>query len=597
MRNRISWCVCAISLTVFAQEPPPWDPASYPDAEGFEARKQIVLEGLAKGGLDKWRRGYFAGGDPGKYLPGHAMAKLMLNPEDPEPAKYMNDNRSYKEQYHFSVVNWSRFWPLYGDQILTDETKAKWAERQKRYNYLSPGGTENHKTMWWTSALVLPHYSGVGTNHKSKEETLKRAKDILHAYVKGLYMAGQGEWDSSTYLMFDINGLLNIADFSPDEEAKLLARAGLDYLIAAYALKYTDGVYTAPNQRGYARAPFRSIADATGYVWWGGNKELTSDDTGAFRYTIHPITSSWKPGRVIHQLATKTLKGLPAEQRNSKANYWHGQGLTPKPGASHESVYLHPRFTMGSLWDQHASQHSRFQIAVSSSEGAVVFTGGHPRKSDHNGRKTGLGFRDGTGRFLQSAQSGPVYLAMVRAPEDEEHAYAYFTVPDSMAEQEPKSVGVWKVFDVEGVQVAVRALTGEVTLGTTIPDKKGRTKPLLKMPGHNTGFVVWVLESDENLETKLNAVQVDASSFEEKGQVKVSVPDVTTLDATFRPDPNGDNHGSRAASVTVDGEVVDLKQWDIYSGPFVKQTPGIVTISDGTESFTIDFTGDLPVYK
>ncbi len=597
MRIRISLLPLFFGTLVAAEEPAPWSPESYPDQEGFNARKQIVLEGLAKGGLDKWRRGYFAGGDPGKYLPGHAMAKLMLNPDDPEPGKYMNDNRSYKEQYHFSVVNWARFWPLFGDQVLTDDTKAKWAERQKRYNYLSPGGTENHKTMWWTSAAVLPLYSGVGTNHKSKEETLARAKAILHEYVKGLFMAGQGEWDSSTYLMFDINGLLNIYDFSEDEEAKLLARAGLDYLIAAYALKYTDGVYTAPNQRGFARVPYKSIADATGYVWWGGSKQLTSEDTGAFRYTLHPITSNWKPGRVIHNIATRNLEGLPVEQRNSKANYWHGQGLPPKPGHSHETVYVHPRFTIGSLWNQHASQHTRFQIAVSSSSGAVVFTGGHPRKSDHNAQKTGIGYRDGTGRFVQSAQSGPVYLSMVRAPEDEEEAYAYFTIPDMFAETEPTSIGKWKVFDVEGVQVAVRALWGEVVTGTTKPDKRGRTTPLLKMPGHDTGFLVWVLEDANDLEQKLASVSIDMAAFEGKGRVIVTVPEVTRIHATFNPDPNGDNHGSRAAKVTINEEEVDLKRWDIYGGPFVKQTPGLVTISDGTESFTIDFTGDLPVYR
>jgi hypothetical protein len=579
----------------FGAEPKPWEPESYPDAEGFETRKQVVLEGVANGGLDKWRRGYFAGGDPGKYLPGHAMAKLLVNPEDPEPAQYMNDSRSYKEHYHFAVVNWARFWPLFGDTQLTEDTKAKFAERMKRYNYLSPGGTENHKTMWWTSANVLPHFTGVGTNSKSKEETLAQAKEILRDYVKGLFMAGQGEWDSSTYMMFDVNGLLNIYDFSPDAESRLMAQAALDVLMAGYALKYTDGVYTGPNQRGYAKGPYESIADQTGYVWWGGHKQLTADDTRAFRYTIHPITSTWRPGRVISNLATRNVEGLPAEQRNSKANYWHGQGLPPKPGASHETVYIHPRFTLGSLWDQHASQHTRFQLAVTSSKGAVVFTGGHPRKSDHNGKKVGMGFRDGTGRFVQSAQSGPVYLCMVRAPEEEEHDYAYFTVPEGFLE--PATVGSWKVFDVEGVQVAVRALTGDVTTGTTPPDKKGNTSPLLKMPGRNTGFLLWVLEDSTDLKEKLESVTLDASAYETTGKVLVEVPGVTSMTATFQPDPNGDNHGSRAAKVVIDGQPVVLSDWPIYGGPFIHQTPGVVSISDGREGFTIDFTGELPEYK
>ena len=70
MRIRISFAALFLGAAVSAQEPEPWSPESYPDLDGFNARKQIVLEGLAKGGLDKWRRGYFAGGDQLIYLGG-----------------------------------------------------------------------------------------------------------------------------------------------------------------------------------------------------------------------------------------------------------------------------------------------------------------------------------------------------------------------------------------------------------------------------------------------------------------------------------------------------------------------------------------------
>ncbi len=234
---------------------------------------------------------------------------------------------------------------------------------------------------------------------------------------------------------------------------------------------------------------------------------------------------------------------------------------------------------------------------VSRSNGALQFSGGHPRKSDHTGKKTGTGFRDGTGRFVQSVQSGPVYLSLVRAPEDEEQAYAYFTVPDELAAEEPKSIGLWKVYDVEGIQVAVRALEGEITLGTTIPDKKGRSKPLLKMPGHNSGFLLWVLEDDSDLEAKLAAVKLDASAWQKDSILSVVIPDVVKMGVSFNPAPKGDNHGNRAAHATINGELIDLKSWPIFSGPFVTQEPGLLRISDGNESYQIDFRGELPVYK
>lgn len=572
---------------------PVWSPASFPDEEGFQTRRQLVIEGVANRNLSQYRRGFFARGDPGKYLPLHAMAKLILDPDDRDSRHYMNDDRSYREHYHFAAVNWSRFLGLF-PEIITEETRGRYREMMRGYNYLNPTGTENHRTQWWTSANVLPHLVDSGTNNLSREETLRRAKETLRNYTRGLFAAGKGEWDSSTYLMFDVNGLLNIYDFSPDEEARLLARAALDWKIAAYALKYTDGIFTAPNQRGFAHAPFASIADQTGFVWWGGNLGLTPAQTREFRYAMHAVTSSWRPNVILTNIATRNVEGLPVEQRNTKPNYWHGHNTTPRPGATHETVYIHPRFTLGSLWNGHASQHSRFQIAVSSSAGAVSFTGGHPRRSDHNNIKTGIGFRDGISRYLQSVQSGPVYLAMARAPADEEHAFTFFTVPSGM---EPSSVGDWSVFDVEGIQVAVRPLLGENVPGATPEDRRGNTEPLLTFPGHDSGFLVWVLDSGEDLEAKLAAVQLDAGEFVEQGRVRVRVPGVTEMDVTFNPDPDGDLHGNRAARAVINGEEINLADWNIYGGPFVHQTPGVLTVSDGREAFRITFTRDLPVYE
>lgn len=589
----MSFLLSGVTMSNADEAIPVYLSATFPDEEGFQARRQVLIEGVATGDLGRWRRGFFTGGDPGKYLPLHAMAKLILDPEDPEPARYMNDNRSYREHYHFAALNWTRFWGLF-PEVITDDIRARYIQQMHAYNYLNQGGTENHKTQWWTSANVLPHLLNAGTNRLSPEETLRRAHQILLNYVRGLFAAGKGEWDSSTYLMFDAHGLMNIYDFSPNEEARLLARAGLDWKIAAFALKYTDGIFTAPNQRGFAEFPFQSISDQTGFLWWGGNRELTAQDTRHFRYAMHAATSSWRPNEIITNIATRNLVGLPAEQRNSKPNYWHGHNAEPRPGQSHETVFLHERFTMGSLWNAHASQHSRFQIAVSTGNGAVSFTGGHPRRSDHTSRKTDIGFRDGNGRFVQSVQRGPVFLAMARAPEEEEHAYTFFTIPEG---REPREIGGWQVFDVEGIQVAVRPLLGETVRGQTPPDRRGNTQPLLTFPGHDSGFLVWVLDSAEDLEARLAAVELDASAFLASGRVSVRVPEVTEIVATFNPDPNGDLHGNRAADAVIDGERVNLADWPIYGGPFVQQTPGVLTVSDGRNAFRIDFTGDLPVYS
>ncbi|MFP4053188.1 MAG: hypothetical protein ACLFV7_04915 [Phycisphaerae bacterium] len=336
-----------------ADKAPASSPTTYPDEKGFRARSQKVIEALSDEDLGKWRRGWFSrGGDPAKYLIGAAMARLLADPSDEQARKYMNDDRTYKEHYHFGTVNWARFNPLFAQSVLTGDTREKFTEAGFRYgSYSSPRGTENHKVMWWTSANVLPYYTGKGLSRRSVEATLKHAKKQLREYVKGLYHAGQGEWDSSTYLMFDVNGMLNIYDFSKDPESRLLAKAALDWYTTGYALKYTDGVFCAPNQRGYAPAPIKKIADQTGYLWWDTHKNISPDDLENARYTLHAITSSYRPNKVITRIARKQLPALPAEFRNTKPNYWHGLSQKPTPGVMKESVYLSEHYTMGSLWN------------------------------------------------------------------------------------------------------------------------------------------------------------------------------------------------------------------------------------------------------
>lgn len=568
------------------------DPATYPDAEGFADRRARLVRALAEGSLDRWRRGFFAGGDPGKYLPPHAMAKLLVNADDPEPRQYMNDDRSYREHYHFAAVNWARFYPLYGEKILNDQTKARFAEQQRKFAYLGQGGTENHKTMSWTSAAVLPWYTGAGTDNLSKDETLDRAKQRLREYVKGLYYAGQGEWDSSTYLAFTVDGLLNIYDFSKDEEARLIARAGLDLLVSGYALKYTDGVFCAPNQRGFAAAPHASIADHLGYLWWGSSNTPTPEQMYNFRHAIHAMTSTWRPNGVITNIARKKLESLPGEQRNSKANYWHGQGIEPRAGASHESVWVTPHLTMGSLWDAHASQHTRFMIVAADKNGGKVFSGGHPRRSDHTGKKTDLGHADGTGRYVQSVQVGPTYLCMAMTPENETPAYTYFRYPDDL---EPRRVGEWYVFDVGESRIAVRGVGAAGALAQTEPEAKGPRLKLIRFDGQRSGFLA--ITGDRSLDDQLAKVRLDASRYAADGIVSYVTPDGRSLSATFNPDPAGDRHGDRAANVTIDGRPVRLDDWHIYDGPWVNQTPGVLSVNDGRDGFVIDFTGELPVYK
>ena len=583
-----------------ADTAPASSPTTFPE-DGWAERRQNVLEGVADNNLQTWRRGFFTGGDPGKYLPGHAMAKLLIGQEDPDIVRLYNDDRSVREHYHFAAHNWGRFLPIFGEHILTEEKQQELAQRAAAYTaYHSGGGTENHVTQWRTQLPVLPHYLvGNGSiGRRSKDDVLNVGKEWLRGYVRGIFAAGNGEWDSSTYIIYTMNGLMNIYDFSPDEEVRLMAKAGLDWFATAYALKYRDGIFAAPQQRGFAARPHASNTDQTGYLWFGSNAEITPRDTRGWRYTLHAITSAYRPNRVIVDLAQKNLPGLPATFHNTKPNYWGTSG-TPRPSLHHETVHLGETYTLSSLWNLHGGQISRMSLIIDSPNGGVAFSGGHPRRSDHEGTKTGIGFADGTGRFTQTAQYKDALISLSHAPEGEEHQYAYFRMEEGY-DLSPTEIGgqTWWTIRVADTFVGVLPITdGEPEI--TTHGEGRRQARFLRIPGRTAGFVLQVLENmdDDEATAALERAALDTGNLAENLELAYTTPAGDTVRMRFNPDPNGDRHGHRAAHTEINGERFELGQRPVFDGPFVHQADGVLRVNNGREGFEIDFTGDLPVYR
>lgn len=583
-----------------AEEAPASSPTTYPDEEGFLARRDTVFTGVAQQNLESYRRGYFSGGDPGKYLPGHAMAKLVMGVEDPNIARFMNDNRSYREHYHFASLNWGRFLPLFGDAVLTEETQQRLAEAAFRYSaYIQGGGTENHVTQWRTSLPVLPHFlqGGRGLGHQSKEATLRQGKEWLRNWVQGLYAGGQGEWDSSTYLIFTFNGLLNIYDFSPDEEVRAIARAGLEFLAVQYALKYRDGVFTAPNQRGFPTASHSTHTDETGYLWFGSSLDVQPEMTRGWRYTSHAGTSSWRPNIVLTNLARKNLPDLPVTFQNSKPNYWGTNG-SPRASVYHETVYLSTHYSLGSLWNGHGSQINRMHLVAEGENGAYVFHGGHPRRSDHNGQIQNVGYHDGNGRYEQFAQMDSTLVLFARSPEKEENPHVFFTLAPGSSDRIERDG--WHFIQAGQTYLALYPL-GENVREEEVTAGRRNIRQAVLIDGANAGFVLETSDASRHddfasfQEAILESFQIQVEDAE-KGILSVVNLEGRKLDYAFNP-AEDNRHGNRPAKVSIDGEAIEFGNWAVYDGPYVQQRDGVLRVTDGEQGYAIDFTGDLPVFS
>lgn len=517
------------------------------------------------------------------------MAKLLLDPEDADARKFMNDDRAPREHYHFAALNWARFLPLFG-AILEPRTRETLANQAGSYNdYLNPKGTDNHRTQSLFAANVLPFYlDGGRIAGKERDDALKTAKEQLRAYVKGLYAWGQGEWDSPTYMTFALHGLLNIYDFSKDPETRRIAAAGIDWFVASYALKYRNGIYTGPNQRGYYDRPVSSISDMTGWLWW--DAPVPADRLHTFYYAMHPATSSWRPNAVLVDIARKKLPGLPVTQLNSKPNYWYGQQIPAVTNTYPETLHIGKNFTMGSIWRGFGSQITRFQLVADGADGPLALTGGHPRKSDHTGKKLDeLTFRDGGGRYDQSAQLDGLYLCISRIPDDESEKYTFVSIPDGVT---PEKIGGDWVFRMGEAWVGVIPFTKSSELldaGIATP----KAPRILRFPGAPSGFAIVAADAgrfagiEDFSKWMKSEYRFDLSRFDRGLEVGIHHHS-RELGVAWDPKNNGI---ARARGFPI-------PQADkIFSGPFVSLESSVLSVSNGGTGYEIDFSGDLPIYR
>jgi len=351
------------------------------------------------------------------------------------------------------------------------------------------------------------------------------------------------------------------------------------------------------------------ITDQTGWLWWGSNRKITPPETKNFLYTIHAITSGWRPNQVLCNIATKNLPELPFEVRGAKANYWYGQGITPQANVYQESLYVAKHFTLGSLWTGFGGQMTRFQLVADGPDGGIVFTGGNPRKSDHTGKILDeLTYEDGNGRYDQSAQVGSSYVSISDIPETESLAYSFFSIPDGASK--PVLHGKWWVMQAGETFVGVYPLSGKGGIGESEMDevqkaaaenerKHGRapqgTFPILRFEGRHTGFILEAADTGrypslDAFTKALAAVRVDDSQFESALAVGYTNLDGKNIEVQYQ---NGQSHVKAA----VDGKPVVFENWNVYESPCVSEKDSTLTVNDGREGFVVDFTGALPVYK
>ncbi|MFW5840818.1 MAG: hypothetical protein ACOCZE_09575, partial [Planctomycetota bacterium] len=151
--------------------------------------------------------------------------------DDEYRAKFLEGAKTWTEQDPYRRPH-----PVHGKG---DRTKGGWGP-EKMGSWVDIRRTDNLRAMTDSSVYLMAERTG-------NEQTRQLYKQRLVAYVNMLYNVGMMEWDSSNYLGHTMAPYHNLYDFAEDPEVRLIAKAALDWLYAAGALKYWRGGYGGPN--------------------------------------------------------------------------------------------------------------------------------------------------------------------------------------------------------------------------------------------------------------------------------------------------------------------------------------------------------------
>jgi hypothetical protein len=275
------------------------------------------------------------GGDPLKYDLPPATAALLLNRDTERAKAFLSIPGNLRQQYHFACKNWARFYPLLADE-MGDEWKNKfyhwvgnysesrrpsdggneWLDLSKDHNLVGEpgellggntidGGTENHKTMWRTSALLYAQL--FPDSAKISGYSTRRSGKTDQNYAGGLCKT----YSPNRKRRIRFTGVLPAQHRRISEPVRLFARrrnplAGqipARLLFATYGLKVIDGTIAGAQKRGYLAQNKPGEMEIMQWAFFS-NTSRKMDDVHT---QIQQTTTSYRPNKIICDITTKNI--------------------------------------------------------------------------------------------------------------------------------------------------------------------------------------------------------------------------------------------------------------------------------------------------
>ncbi|WP_373515587.1 hypothetical protein [Persicitalea sp.] len=594
------------------------------------------------------------GGDPLKYDLPPMTARLLRQPNDTLVMAFLSVPGNLVQQYHFAASHWARFYGLVADRMSADwhadfraavsdyaETRRP-SDGTREHNPMDyaydmvgtpggdgvlggtrfAGGTENHKIMWRTTALLYSQWfpDSARISNYATAEAERLTFGFLQDFVRRLGRTGHGEFDSEIYYPHSIQAFLNLYDFAKKPEHKQLAKTALDYYFATYALKTYHGSIAGAQKRGglpkvesEMAVLLRAFADTTNL------KPLP--------VPLAVATTTYRPNRVICNLFNKNVI-LPFSAQMSRPNY-----PMDKKNVTQESFYASNSFGLGNApltMVDNPNQQVAWSLVAPDGSDNLVFMGQQPQRGLNVGHSPYTQTLHDQGTIIVMSaptQAGPSGVLSTEQAQRQQHAgapLAHYPQPnlrdlsavETFIDSTANSAATWLMIpkgvekteeDADGIFmeagdafIYVRPFgdwfwVDIPTSETAFFTKKGTRQTLTKYRilvcnGQPSGYVLESAEKSKyrdltDFKQKVSQkARLNLSKYKKNALVEYRSFNNRRLKMKYRPD------GLRADG-WIDGTPLDYASWadgGVYDSPYLKIKNGRTTVTDGRESFVID---------
>ncbi|ACK66844.1 conserved hypothetical protein [Rippkaea orientalis PCC 8801] len=249
---------------------------------------------------------------------------------------------AYKKRMFEGAKKWTKTDPLttpHPIHGMGEGTGKDWSIR-RRGKQVDGRNTDNLRAMRETSVYLMAEETG-------NEETRQIYKEKIQRYVWALYHIGMGEWDSEVYHGHTFAPYLNLYDFAKDPEVKQLAKAALDWLSMAAAIKYYRGGWGGPVKRDYGGGNV-ALGSSSARTFWLYFGDSPLPNSRPEEDSLFMVTSTYRPPLAVMALARKNFK-KPVEILSTKPLYENWKlGNDIEPGYW-ETQFFGNSYQMGSL--------------------------------------------------------------------------------------------------------------------------------------------------------------------------------------------------------------------------------------------------------